>query len=71
MIADLKPYPAMKDSGVEWLGAVPEHWEVRRLAPDLRDALSKGNGGKHAKEDEVSLGVAVRATLRRPVLRRT
>ncbi len=27
MIADLKPYPAMKDSGVEWLGEVPEHWE--------------------------------------------
>ncbi len=26
MIADLKPYPAMKDSGVEWLGEVPEHW---------------------------------------------
>ncbi len=21
----------MKDSGVEWLGEVPEHWEVRRL----------------------------------------
>ena len=30
MIADLKPYPAMKDSGAEWLGKVPEHWEVRR-----------------------------------------
>ncbi len=26
MIVDLKPYPAMKDSGVEWLGEVPEHW---------------------------------------------
>jgi len=26
-----KPYPAYKDSGVEWLGKVPEHWEVRRL----------------------------------------
>ena len=26
-----KPYPAYKDSGVEWLGEVPEHWEVRRL----------------------------------------
>jgi type I restriction enzyme S subunit len=25
-----KPYPAYKDSGVEWLGQVPEHWEVRR-----------------------------------------
>ncbi|MHB8319156.1 MAG: restriction endonuclease subunit S domain-containing protein [Acidimicrobiales bacterium] len=31
MTADLKPYPAYKDSGVPWLGDVPEHWEVRRL----------------------------------------
>jgi len=31
MIADLKPYPAMKDSGVPWLGEVPEHWEQRAL----------------------------------------
>ena len=31
MIADLKPYPAMKDSGVEWLGEVPKHWEVAPL----------------------------------------
>ena len=36
MIADLKPYPAMKDSGVEWLGEVPAHWEVRRLRRTLR-----------------------------------
>lgn len=28
MIADLNPYPAMKDSGVEWLGGVPEHWSI-------------------------------------------
>ena len=28
MIADLKPYPAMKDSGVPWLGQMPEHWRV-------------------------------------------
>lgn len=26
----LKPYPRMKASGVEWLGAVPEHWEIER-----------------------------------------
>src|SRR5690606_10610158 len=25
-----EPYPAYKDSGVEWLGQVPEHWEVKR-----------------------------------------
>jgi len=27
----LKPYPEYKDSGLSWLGEVPEHWEVRRL----------------------------------------
>jgi len=27
-----KPYPKYKPSGVEWLGNVPEHWEVRRIA---------------------------------------
>ncbi|MDW7761500.1 MAG: restriction endonuclease subunit S [Acidobacteriota bacterium] len=26
-----KPYPAYKDSGVEWLGKIPAHWEVKRL----------------------------------------
>jgi len=26
-----KPYPAYKNSGVEWIGKVPEHWEVKPL----------------------------------------
>lgn len=26
----LKPYPKYKDSGVEWLGEVPEHWKITR-----------------------------------------
>ena len=30
MIAALKPYPVYKHSGIEWLGKVPEHWEVKR-----------------------------------------
>ena len=30
MIADLKPYPEYKESGLPWLGQVPGHWEVRR-----------------------------------------
>ena len=25
---ELKPYPEMKDSGIEWLGEVPTHWDV-------------------------------------------
>jgi type I restriction enzyme S subunit len=26
-----KPYPAYRDSGVEWIGRVPEHWETLRI----------------------------------------
>lgn len=26
-----KPYPAYKDSGVEWLGRVPEHWVTKKI----------------------------------------
>ena len=28
--AGLEPHPKLKPSGVEWLGEVPEHWEVKR-----------------------------------------
>ena len=53
MISELKPYPKMKDSGVEWLGEVPEHWEVRRLryVTDMRVS----NVDKHVKKDENSV----------------
>ena len=30
MITDLKPYEEYKESGLPWLGQVPEHWEVKR-----------------------------------------
>ena len=53
MTADLQPYPAMKDSGVVWLGEVPAHWEVRRLGRLGR--LFKGGGG--TKEDEREDGI--------------
>ena len=26
-----KPYPEYRDSGVEWLGIIPAHWDVKRL----------------------------------------
>ena len=29
--AGFDPNPALKPSGVEWIGDVPEHWDVRRL----------------------------------------
>ena len=30
-MSKLEKYPSYKDSGVEWLGEIPEHWEVRKL----------------------------------------
>ncbi len=27
----MKPYPTYKDSGIEWIGNIPKHWNVRKL----------------------------------------
>ena len=34
-MSQYKAYPAHKDSGVEWIGQVPEHWQLRKVAWDL------------------------------------
>ena len=34
-------YPKYKDSGVEWLGEVPEHWEVYRCSQQMLRVSSK------------------------------
>ena len=41
MIDGLKPYPAYKDSGVPWLGQVPEHWEVQRLKARVANVIAQ------------------------------
>ena len=46
-----QPYPSYKDSGVERLGDVPAHWEVRRLRTVAEMRVS--NVDKHTKEDEL------------------
>ena len=46
----LEPYPDCKDSGVQWLGKVPAHWEVRRLRTVAEMRVS--NLDKHTKEGE-------------------
>jgi type I restriction enzyme, S subunit len=36
-----KRYPKYKNSGVEWLGEIPEHWDVKRLK--LLAKITRGN----------------------------
>ena len=43
VVAGLDPAPHLKDSGVEWLGEVPQHWDIavlKRIASINDDALS-------------------------------
>ncbi len=37
-----KPYSSYKDSGVEWLGEMPTHWEVKRLKNVIRANITDG-----------------------------
>ena len=37
----MKPYPAYKPSGVEWIGEIPEHWEVKKLKHFSKIVLGK------------------------------
>ena len=41
MIDELKPYRAMNDTGVPWLGEVPEHWKVAALRHRYSQVLGK------------------------------
>lgn len=47
-------YERYKDSGVEWLGEVPEHWEVKRLRFAAQLNPSKGEVAELDRETEVS-----------------
>jgi type I restriction enzyme S subunit len=39
----LNPDAPMKDSGIEWLGEIPAHWEVVRLGNLYREAVRTGS----------------------------
>ena len=40
----LNPDAKMKDSGISWIGEIPEHWEVKRVASFLHERKEKYNG---------------------------
>ena len=42
MIANLKPYAEYKESGLPWLGQLPEHWGQRRTKFLFRERVQKG-----------------------------
>ncbi len=49
LMSKYRAYPAYKASGVEWLGDVPEHWEVKRLK--FLAQISNGQDQKQVIDD--------------------
>ena len=40
----LNPDVPMKDSGIEWIGMIPEHWDVAKLGQYFRQVKNKNTG---------------------------
>ena len=40
----LDPQAPMRQSGIEWIGDIPQHWEVRRLKTCVQDVIQPSNG---------------------------
>ena len=61
--AGLDPHPKLKPSGVEWLGDVPEHWEVRRGKYIFRPMdIRSVTGGEELLTVSSTYGVVPRAS---------
>ena len=56
----MERYNEYKDSGVQWLGEIPSHWEVVRLKSVIKDSQSGvwGEDPKHDGSDTLCLRVA-------------
>ena len=62
MIQELRPYPDYKNSGVPWLGDVPEHWDVRRNKLFMREVNERSKDGS---EDLLTVSQYTGVTRRR------
>lgn len=57
----LDPNARMKDSGIEWLGEIPEHWQVKRLKFLVSEPLKYG-ANEAAELDDPELPRYIRIT---------
>lgn len=55
VIKGINPDVTLKDSGIQWLGDIPEHWEVRRIK-NISSVISKGTTPSTMGADTVENG---------------
>lgn len=54
----MKPYPAYKDSGIEWIGEIPEHWDTGKL----KYGLTRNDGGAWGSDFDDDGVIVLRST---------
>ena len=67
----LNPDVKMKDSGVEWIGEVPEHWEIRKIKACCKDekySIKTGPFGTQLKGEELKDDGPIRVYNQRNVI---
>ena len=52
----MKRYPKYKDSGVKWIGEIPEHWEVKRLAMQFSENKTKNSDYEYQRACKFNYG---------------
>ncbi|MBW9354511.1 restriction endonuclease subunit S [Citrobacter sp. EC_71] len=58
-MAKYKTYPEYKDSGVEWLGEIPAHWDIHSMKRSVKGCTNGIWGGEpDGKDDIIVLRVA-------------
>ena len=55
-----RAYPAYKDSGVEWVGDIPDSWQVTPLFSVATTAVNKNDDGLESNVLSLSYGKIVR-----------
>lgn len=55
----LEPNRKMKDSGIEWIGEIPDDWEVRRFGRTLNERSEKNNPIKSKERLSCSIDIGV------------
>lgn len=55
----LNPNVKLKDTGVEWIGEIPEHWEVIRLKTIVNNIISGPFGSSLIKDEYVKEGFKI------------
>jgi type I restriction enzyme S subunit len=67
----INPKAKLKPSGIDWLGDVPENWEVKKLKfllKETKDSLKTGPFGSHLKNSDLTSNGEVKVYTQRNVL---